>query len=406
MRGFIFNTFLASQLLFQVIFALFSFEGNAQEVNALTVPIRFMVNGGNYETSGVTIERSNGSQEYVKGQSNITIHLPFNDEYILSFKKEGYITKKIFISTKVPSDRSSQGFDTYNFDIVIFPQEDDVNLVVFNQPVARINYNKKIDDFDYDVDYTKRIQSAIRQAEAELEQAAKDRKKQESKQADTKKKDNVNSETTASIENKQSDQSNAKAVLNTQKGSDEIAQANVSSGDDQKTSIGKSGKDRPDKSKANTGKDKKKESAINSGKDEKPPLVNVHQGIDDQSNLLASAEDEGAPVFPQINRGNDKPDDDIQAQKGSDQKPQERNVPYFAKEMVKVSTSTDFRQEVTVQEIDEARRHITLVRVEKNGEEITYHRVIYDWGAVYYFVNYNTPITADYFKIKTGIKSF
>lgn len=404
MRGFIFTTFLTSLVLIQVIFT--SFSVTAQEVNALTVPVRFMVNGGNYESSGVTIERSNGSQEYVKGQNNITLHLPYNDEYILSFKKEGYITKKIFISTKVPSDRSGQGFDTYNFDVVIFPQEDDVNLVVFNQPVAKITYNKKIDDFDYDVDYTKRIQSAIRQAEADLEQASKLRKKEEAKKLSSGKKDSKKSEVTALTDNAIEVHKTNEPDKHSQGNADELTSVKVSGAKDSKTNGTNIGHDNNLGKLGEGGEDNRNDYKRNSGKDKLVPNREVMQGMDKQADLLASAEEDSAPVIPQVKQGEDINDAVIDPTKGSDAKPQEKNIPYFAKDMVKVSTSTDFRQEITVQEIDEARRHITLVRVEKNNVETTYHRVIYDWGAVYYFVNYNTPITADYFKIKTGIKTF
>ena len=49
-----------------------------------------------------------------------------------------------------------------------------MNIVVFNQPVGIIRYEAALDDFDYDTDYTKSIQSQLDEALARTEEKEKE----------------------------------------------------------------------------------------------------------------------------------------------------------------------------------------------------------------------------------------
>lgn len=126
----------------------------------------------------MVLQRDGQDIETLPGQSSYTLHLEIGADYILSFNKPGYINKKININTRVDDEeRVEQGFESYPFTVVLIKQYEGVNIVVFNQPVAKITYSKKYDDFDYDTDYTKSIQSAIQKAEEELKRAEKEFKK-------------------------------------------------------------------------------------------------------------------------------------------------------------------------------------------------------------------------------------
>lgn len=147
------------------------------QVKSLSVKYNFIINGGNRDGSRVTIERDGQkwrARDGDDGKNNI--ELEYQHDYVFSFSKQGYVTKKIFISTKVPKSVLKDGFDPYSFDITIFKQMEGVNIVVFNQPVAKVVYKEDIDDFGFDTDYTKSVLSGIQDAEKELKQKAKEEK--------------------------------------------------------------------------------------------------------------------------------------------------------------------------------------------------------------------------------------
>jgi len=146
-------------------------HSGAQQV---TVNIRFDVNKGKHTESLVKITRDGASLKTINpGRSRMTETLDFGHDYILSFEKPGYITKRIAISTKgVPKDVQDDELD-FDFVIEIFQQYEGINTVVFNQPVARYFYDAKEDGFAYDTDYTKSIRAALSTFEEEYKEQEK-----------------------------------------------------------------------------------------------------------------------------------------------------------------------------------------------------------------------------------------
>ncbi|MBL0343221.1 MAG: hypothetical protein IPP71_21600 [Bacteroidetes bacterium] len=135
----------------------------------LKTPIKLNIEDGNFEQVSVVVKNNTtGETNTVPGTAKFDLDLKVGCDYILSFSKPGYITKKIALNTNAPADRASQGFYPFNFEVNLFKQYDGVNIVVFNQPVGKISFNRLIDDFDYDTDYTKQIQSALKSAEEEI----------------------------------------------------------------------------------------------------------------------------------------------------------------------------------------------------------------------------------------------
>ena len=91
-----------------------------------------------------------------------------NDITIINIILFHKLYSKIAFNTKVPDLRQAQGFYPFNFEVVLFPQYEGVNIVVFNQPVGKIFFDRLLDDFGYDTDYTKQIQSELKKAEDEI----------------------------------------------------------------------------------------------------------------------------------------------------------------------------------------------------------------------------------------------
>lgn len=143
----------------------------------LGVNIKFDVNKGKHSDSRVTIVRDGKEVKAIApAKARLAEVLEFGSDYILTFEKPGYITKRIAINTRnVPSESQEDdlGFD---FAVEVFQQYDGLNTVVFNQPVARYYYDPKEDAFTYDTDYTKSIRAALTAFEKEYNEQEKNQK--------------------------------------------------------------------------------------------------------------------------------------------------------------------------------------------------------------------------------------
>lgn len=134
---------------------------------------------GNLEGTSVTIEKDgeNIGSRNMSSSSKIELQLDYNSTYVLTFKKPGYVTKKLLFETKAPADRLAEGFELFKFNLVLFKQYEGVNTVVFNQPVGKIYFNGDTDEFGYDTDYTKAIQAQINEVMKEVAEKQKEEEK-------------------------------------------------------------------------------------------------------------------------------------------------------------------------------------------------------------------------------------
>ncbi len=140
---------------------------------------KYIVNGGSTAGANITIEKNGVRVKVVEAEkSKFEFPLEYDCEYIFSFSKDGYVTKKIQVSTKVPKEKQSLEFESFKFDVEIFKQYDGVNTVIYNQPVGKIRFNDVLNEFDYDTDYTKSIQNEIAKADEALKEKAKEEQKQ------------------------------------------------------------------------------------------------------------------------------------------------------------------------------------------------------------------------------------
>lgn len=152
-----------------IIFLLFvALTINAQQV---TINIKFDIDNGNYSESKVSISKNGAILKVIDpAKAKITENLEFDNDYLLTFLKKGYITKRISISTKnVPEDVQEDDLD-FDFVVELFAQYEGINTVLFNQPVAKYFYDPKEDAFAYDTDYTKSIRAALASFEKEYEE--------------------------------------------------------------------------------------------------------------------------------------------------------------------------------------------------------------------------------------------
>lgn len=145
-----------------------------------TINGRLKAEGGDLSGARAVVYK-NGEKErtITSNLSKFSVELDLDANYVISFEKEGYVTKKLSFNTKVPADARGGSFTPFDYAVSLFKQYDDINIVVFNQPVGVIRYDPGTADFDYDTDYTKSIQSQLQKVMAEVDK----RQKEESRTA-------------------------------------------------------------------------------------------------------------------------------------------------------------------------------------------------------------------------------
>ncbi len=149
-----------------------------------TINGRVKVDGGSLDDTRLVVYKNGEKQRTVNnGLGKFSLDLDLNSDYVLSFEKEGFVTKKLSFDTHAPAEAITNGFTPFEFAVSIFKQYDDVNTVVFNQPVGMIRYDKISDDFDYDTDYTKSIQSALEKTLQEVAQKQAQEKEKDAAEA-------------------------------------------------------------------------------------------------------------------------------------------------------------------------------------------------------------------------------
>lgn len=192
---------------------------------ALVAQGRFVINGklkvegGGLDGCHLVVYKEGVKHRTLSADLNrFTLELDLNSSYVLSFEKNGFVTKKLSFNTNVPPGGATAGFTPFEFVVSLFKQYDGMNTVVFNQPVGMIRYDEKLADFDYDTDYTKSIQSALDDAQAAVEakqkaeaNAAADAAKQKEQEEKAKAKADAKAAKEAEAKAKELAKANAKA---------------------------------------------------------------------------------------------------------------------------------------------------------------------------------------------------
>ena len=138
-------------------FLFSTFLMQAREV--LDVPVKIDVQDGSTDGVTVSIIRNGVTSATVAGKRKMKLALEFNRNYTLVFKKENYISKSVEFDTHVSAARIQSGFEPYDIGVKLFSQSDKENIVVYNQAVAHISFDKTLDVFSYETDYSKSMLS-------------------------------------------------------------------------------------------------------------------------------------------------------------------------------------------------------------------------------------------------------
>ncbi|MDD3893261.1 MAG: hypothetical protein PHE03_13265, partial [Bacteroidales bacterium] len=175
MNGVIAKLFIATIFL-TIISTTFIFAQGGLQVYG-----RIRINKGNTDNTQMIIIKDGsrvGSQQPGRG-GKFDIKLEYDADYILSFEKQDYVTKKISINTSVSSDFARNTQNIIDFEVELEPQTDLIAIKIYDNPVAKIRYDARSGNFDYDTNYSASFQKQIREEEKRL---AEDIKKKEIEQ--------------------------------------------------------------------------------------------------------------------------------------------------------------------------------------------------------------------------------
>ncbi len=93
------------------------------------------------------------------------IKLPLGKKYTIEFSKKGFVSKIIEVNAIVPK------YDTFvsvfPFDIDLFQEVEGLDVAVLSEPIAKITFNNFNKTFDYDYNYTVKINNNIKKLYAE-----------------------------------------------------------------------------------------------------------------------------------------------------------------------------------------------------------------------------------------------
>lgn len=404
----------------------------------VSVPVKIKVEDGDID--GVTVVLRNltsGENNEVPGQQRMDLELRLDNNYIISFTKQGYITKRIAFDTRMPADRAKQELYPFNFEVVLFPQYEGLNVVVFNQPVAKIFFDPLLDDFDYDTDYTKQIQSALKKAEEELVQ----RQKEEHKLADEKKKAEQQQLAIAEKQKKEEDRrireehkrlqaENDKKLAEErklQKVDEEKRrlESKASQGEDKRGAGSNIGKEEASKAPVGaSGNDSRSSTMGNDGADAPSGSVTIGNGFSSKDSPSMIDGNESRAVAIQEESGKDNPTQVLDSGNGKDARSFEKateNHGFESKKNTNTNKSTGIaesngtftspnpavisprRADMIVEEYQENGKKIIKVSFGNDSTGKVFMKVVYDWGGVYYFES-GRYISQAYFYSVTNIQ--
>lgn len=109
-------------------------------------------------------------EQVLTKKGRFDLKLAFDADYKISFEKSGYITKSVSVNTEVPSEilETRPDFPPVRLVINLLPFVENVDLSIFEQPIAILNYSDELDDFIFDKEYTNSIKDAVGKTEREV----------------------------------------------------------------------------------------------------------------------------------------------------------------------------------------------------------------------------------------------
>jgi hypothetical protein len=108
-------------------------------------------------------------------EGKVTLRLPLGKVYSIHISKEGYVGKIITVNTKVV--KSSWGNYLFKFTADLFKEIPGLDVSILKNPVAKVTFNITHANFEYDYNYTNRVNRDVKRLYESyrlLQQADKD----------------------------------------------------------------------------------------------------------------------------------------------------------------------------------------------------------------------------------------
>lgn len=371
----------------------------------VNVSSSFIIDEGDYSKSYLVLENvTTGEKQTIPGQAKFSINLKFNCQYIMSYTKPDYVTKKIEINTNAPADRIEQGFEKIEMKVFLFKQYEGMNIVVYNQPVAKYTFSKMLDDYDYDTDYTKQVQAALKESEHELaEKKAEEKQKSASnaKAAEIAKQDSI---AKAKLDLKAKAEEDKRLKEETKAKLEQEAKAKAdSSALAKKEAAVKAEEDKRKLAKEKAEEDDRKKAQAKMDADERAKAAKALAEEDARKKAEAKADEEEKRKLAASSSSGTDQKKTVQHMEGSDVHIKQQAQPTIGSEAHELEKSDEMPATVNVEEITEANRIITKAVVTKSSKETIYFKIVYKWGGVYFFQG-EMPITQNTFQLETKLK--
>lgn len=171
--------YTAKIFLFFVLFLSFMVSARGAKSKGIVVYGTYQIDAGATSGTRLTLFQNGTKQKNnVTGDGNFRYNLSFNKQYELVFAKDGYITKKVYVSTDVPERvlKSNNEFPPFKIEITLYKKVKGGDYSIFDEPVAMVIYDKELDDFDFDKAYNVEVKEKIEEIEAQLAVATVDTK--------------------------------------------------------------------------------------------------------------------------------------------------------------------------------------------------------------------------------------
>jgi hypothetical protein len=382
--------------------------------------------GKRLDNATVTIyKNSRQTDQLITSKDGIfELKLDYNSTYIIEFSKAGFVSKKIEFGTTTPSEKIAEGFNPFEFEISLFESNPKINTDILKQPVAKVSYNPKIDDFDYDPIYSKQIQDKLAGLEEELmtlleeeemakEKAAKEvlakQKAEETAKKTAEEEARKKAEADAIAKKKAEEEAAKKAADEAAKkaAEEEVrkkAEADAIAKKKAEEEAAKKAAEEAAKKAADEEARKKAEAdaiAKKKAEDEaakKAAEEAAKKAADEEARKKAEAK----ALFEQ-QQANKQANTALETANNSNQVEIDKAV-----KLSDEVRSKDFLSElaqkypegITVENFQEANRTITRVIVNRSSIANEYKKVKYNWGGLYFFKN-NMSISQNLFELET-----
>ncbi|MCC6938665.1 MAG: hypothetical protein IT226_10630 [Flavobacteriales bacterium] len=384
-----------------VLLAAVLVQSFASGQDRFTVHGRMKVEGSDLNEARAVVYK-NGVREraITTGLSKFTLSLELDASYVVSFEKNGFVSKKLSFDTHVPAGAVTNGFTPFDFAVSLFKQYDDINIVVFNQPVGMIRYDGAAGDFDYDTDYTKSVQSQMQDVVTQVEKKQKEEQssaageeKRKAEEAKAQAKAKAEEEKKAAAE--QAAQAKAKAEEEKRVAAEQAAQARTRTEAEHKAAAETAAQEKS-KQEAERAEKARTEAARKEEEKRKVPERAVVE-IPAPKPVAAPPAEKPKPLpmrpSPVHNTLASKP------QQGEDGR---RSIePMMSEEASRVAKARTNAAEEPVPLIDveeaivnrtedlqiDAGMVTTIIKLESEGVVAEYRRVYHKWGGTFYFKN-------------------